>query len=165
MKNDHPGVQPDAEGSNAPRAKDTGLRPEAAFTERQMSMTYIHETPKIMTQLALYSVLPQNRSDSPIIPSSVHTADRTYQGGTHYKTELAKSGRTTYVCEGQQFIKENAEPGSKCGDSQKHQIFVLSVIIRTNVKIDQTNAQVCQVVAIHSGWQIPTPATSSCAVP
>jgi hypothetical protein len=62
MKNDHPGIQPDAEGSNAPKAKDAGRRPEAAFTERQMSMTYIYPTREVMTQsVPIFSVIMELR--------------------------------------------------------------------------------------------------------
>lgn len=38
MKKDHPGVQPEAEGSKKPRAYDAGRLPAAALIDRDMSM-------------------------------------------------------------------------------------------------------------------------------
>lgn len=38
MKKDHPGVQPEAEGSKKPKANDAGRRPTAALTDSDMSM-------------------------------------------------------------------------------------------------------------------------------
>jgi len=43
-KNDHPGTQPEAEGSKKPSANDAGRRPTTAFTDSDMSMaSYIEQ--------------------------------------------------------------------------------------------------------------------------
>ena len=39
MKKDHPGVQPEKDGSKCPRAKATECLPETAFAEIQTSIT------------------------------------------------------------------------------------------------------------------------------
>lgn len=41
MKNDHPGVQPDGDGSKCPSANDIGRRPTAARAEREINITLV----------------------------------------------------------------------------------------------------------------------------
>lgn len=41
MKNDHPAVQPEPDGSKKPKANDAGRLPAAALTDRKMSMTFV----------------------------------------------------------------------------------------------------------------------------